>query len=134
MNETKEKELPAHLRSESHMSAHLVSTDFIQTIQDGVRAVKVLTDKDTAKKVKENRKVLGADINAVKLCGHQGIALRGHRETADKDFPDRNKDNFLSILQTIAIYDETLEKVKEDVRQMHLSRSRVQASMTGKNI
>ena len=134
LNATKEKGLPAHLRSESHISAHLKGTDFIQTIQDGVRAVKVLSDKDTAKKVKENRKVLSTVINAVKLCGRQGIALRGHRETADKDFPDRNEGNFLSILQTIAIYDETLEKVMEDVRRRQLSGSKVQASMMGKNI
>ena len=103
MNETKEKGLPAHLRSEPHMSAHLASTNFIQTIQDGVQAVKVLTDKDTAKEVKENRKFLGAVINAVKLCGCQGIARRGHRETTDKNLPNRNKGNFLLIQETITI-------------------------------
>ena len=105
MNETKEKGLPAHLRSEPHMSAHLASTNFIQTIQDGVQAVKVLTDTVTepAKEVKENRKFLGAVINAVKLCGCQGIARRGHRETTDKNLPNRNKGNFLLILETITI-------------------------------
>ena len=133
MNDNK-KGLSVHLKSESHISAHLASDAFIETMKDGVRAVKVMTDKNTAKKIEENSKILSGVINAVKLCGRQGISLRGHRETEDLSFPDRNKGNFLSILETLAIYDKTLAKLMEDVKRRQLSGSKVQASMTSKRV
>ena len=85
-----------------------------------------MTDKNTAKKIEENSKILSAVINAVKLCGRQGISLCGHRETEDLNFPDHNKGNFLTILETLAIYDKTLAKLMEDVKRRQLSLNDVQ--------
>ena len=53
-----------------------------------------------------------ASINAIKLCGQQMLPLHGHREVEVEG--DTHKGVFRAILNTIALYDNT---VKEALRR-----------------
>ena len=44
-------------------------------------------------------------VKTVLMCAKQGIALRGHRETADLENPGRNRGNFLAFLELVSEYD-----------------------------
>ena len=54
--------------------------------------------------------MLNASINAIKLCGQQMLPLRGHREV-EVEGDTHNKGVFRAILNTIALYDNTVKEV-----------------------
>ena len=59
-----------------------------------------MIDKHARKTVVENRKMLVSIVDAIKLCGCQGIALRGHRDDS-KYHPEVgsfSQDNFIKLL------------------------------------
>jgi hypothetical protein len=51
-----------------------------------------------AKKVKENRKNLIPIIDCILVCGHQKIALRGHRDFGTLSFDSKFFLNYIKIL------------------------------------
>jgi len=63
--------------------------------------------------VAENRRRLAPIIETVILCGHRGIALRGHRDSGPFELEDplNNDGNFRSLLRfKVHIGDQELSK------------------------
>ena len=53
--------------------------------------------------------VLRSVVDAILLCGKQGISLRGHRDDSTAD-PSTNRGNFLAILEAFADLDFILKQ------------------------
>lgn len=130
LNDSKQG-LPHHFDSNAHKECIIHCESFIVSMSDDLAKVIKLGFKMESKQVEDNRKMLGATIEAIKLCGKHGIPLRGHREQF-KDNPDLNKAIFLGILDTISIYDPHVKSVLEEVknRQKDETKVRLGASMT----
>ena len=60
----------------------------------------------------------------IKLCGAQLLPLRGHRETVVEDHPDENHGNFLAILDTIAVFDDSVKEVRNRVKKQQQAKKR----------
>ncbi|XP_063244851.1 zinc finger MYM-type protein 1-like [Bacillus rossius redtenbacheri] len=71
-------------------------------------------DKQRAKQIEANRKVIVPIIEAVTFCGRQEIALRGHRDSGKivlGEEPESNEGNFRALLRFRAQGDDSLRSV-----------------------
>lgn len=130
----KKKGLNLHITSETHLQAHVLCSEFVTGLSLNINRALQLGDKVKAAQIEENRKLLGASINVIKLCARQMLPLRGHRETFDPENPDKNRGNFLAIMDTVGIYSETVQKVLDDVKGRAAAGSKKQASMLSRTV
>ena len=63
---------------------------------------------ELTKLFKKIKCILRSDIDAILLCGKQGISLRGHRD--DSADPSTNRGIFLAILEAFADRDSILKE------------------------
>ena len=68
---------------------------FKESVENPSNTVACLFDKEREKRIKENHQIVKSITRAVLFCGHQCIALRGHREKLDQS---ENPGNFLALL------------------------------------
>ena len=91
--------------------------DFIATYYDPKLRVDNQLDRKNKQLEQKNKHILGRIIDAVKLCGMQGIALRGHRDDKvimGNENDTRNPGNFHVILQNMAKTDNILREHLEN--------------------
>lgn len=134
LNDSKQG-LPHHFDSNTHKECVMRCEAFLVSMSQDLAKVIKLENKIESKLIEENRTMLGATIEAIKLCGKHGIPLRGHREQF-KDNPDENKGVFLGILDTIANYNPYVKSVLEEVKKRQKDETKVNlgASMTSPRI
>jgi len=100
-----------HSNSEYHKLSIMRADDFIKIMENKKNSIVNEIYSSRKKQVLENRTKLFSIIETIILCGHQNIALRGHRDTGyiyDNDSLV-NDGNFRSLLRFKAQTDSTLK-------------------------
>ena len=106
---------PEKVKEHNNLQYHQAAVLKAEKFQENYEGVSHGVDYDSNKefKFKENQHILQQTIEAVLLCGEQGIPLRGHREQ-DINYIDEirqrppNQGNFIAIIKAFAKYDEKL--------------------------
>lgn len=96
-----------HQTTKYHQEALQVADEFSIRIEHPEVGVVALINNRLAENIERNRRILKCIADAVLYCGRQCIALRGHREALDVP---GNHGNFLSLVQVLGKYDETLKQ------------------------
>jgi len=91
--------LAKHSNCESHLQATAYYSDWRNSKKTGSVASQV--QGHSSKLTERNRDVLSTLSRIGILCGRQGLALRGHRES--REDPSSNGGNFLSLVQLIGL-------------------------------
>ena len=111
--------LTLHDGFEFHHDAMLMGKSFLETYTKPETRIDSLVESQRQELSERNKHILAIIADTVKLCGMQGLSLRGHRDdsTADRT---RNRGNFMAILEHTAKNDsvlrEHLEHGKKDQR------------------
>lgn len=92
------KKLGEILGKHSKSDSHVESMSYWKAWQASQKSGSVVfqVDRHTDKVITKNREVVSTLARISLLCGRQGLALRGHRESKSSD--TGNKGNFLSIV------------------------------------
>lgn len=106
-----------HDRSGAHFDALAKGDNFLRLASGAQRDICGQLSSQVQDTIERNRKILGAIIDVIVLCGQQNIALRGHSE---------KNSNFLSLLQFRAKTDPVLAS--------HLQNSDTRAKYTSPRI
>ena len=93
----------AGARSGLHESAWNNTVHMLEQASGKGDSIEVMIDEHARKTVVENRKMLVSIVDAIKLCGRQGIALRGHRDDSKYhpevgSFSQGRVGNFIKLL------------------------------------
>ena len=109
-----------HEGSSAHQNAVLAQAIFLQD-QTIIECFAEQSKAEAARRIVEvdaNRALLKRIVDAIIFLSHQGIPLRGHRESFTDD--SANLGNFLEILKYLALYDVTMQKHLCDVKEAQL--------------
>ena len=106
---------PEKVKEHNNLQYHQAAMLKAQKFRENYEGVSHGVDYDPIKEIKfkQNKHILQRIIEAVSLCGEQGIPLRGHREQ-DINYMDEsrqrppNQGNFIAIIKTFAKHDEIL--------------------------
>jgi len=82
-------------RSQLHKSSIIKLDNFLKVMAMEQPSVAESMNSATAAQINVNRQKLASIIKTIVFCGHQNIALRGHRESST----DPNPGNFKSLLE-----------------------------------
>ena len=92
-------------KSPRHRTATAAIRCFRQEVANKSKAIDVQLNKIVDSQIKENREKLIPIIGAIILCGRQNIALRGHRDDAQRYNSDKhNPGNLQEILKFLELY------------------------------
>ena len=94
-----------HERCCYHQDALLQAEHLISTIENPASSISALASSRRMANLERNRAILKTISRAVLFCGRQCIALRGDDEVISNP---GNHGNFLSLLQLLSVYDDTL--------------------------
>ena len=103
----------SHEQSAYHIHALQMAEDFLYNYEHPQSKIEGKIDKTKQENLVKNKYILRSIIDAILLCGKQGIALRGHRDDSTAD-PSSNRGNFLSILEAFADRDPILKQHLEN--------------------
>lgn len=73
--------LALHEKTESHKNALVKMDAFLEYMSGKRQSVSAQLSSSYAAQIEHNRKVLRSVIATIELCGRQGLALHGHRDT-----------------------------------------------------
>lgn len=101
--------LTTHNAADFHHDAMVTGKTFIETYTKPGTRIDSLIDRQRQELSDRNKHILCVIADTVKLCGMQGLALRGHRDdsTADKK---SNRGNFMAIVENTAKNDPILHE------------------------
>ena len=91
----------AHEQAEYHKCAVQMAEDFIYNYEHPQSRIDGRISEKRRENLLRNKHILRSIIDAIVLCGKQGIALRGHRDDSTAD-SSTNRGNFLAILEAFA--------------------------------
>ena len=94
--------LNGHFSRKSHLLAVQKAKAFSNVMANKAMSIEQQVNSQVAKTIAENRLKLRSIAATVIFCGHQAIALRGHRDdwsTIDDDSVDSRSGNFHALLQ-----------------------------------
>ena len=103
-----------HHLSTYHKNAIVDSTHLKSTIEGDVKSIHSIIDTVRDRQARENVARIKPILKTLILCGRQGLALRGHRDSGELDLlaePQKNEGNFRAILRArVEAGDEDLKK------------------------
>ena len=99
--------LTTHDSNQFHHDAMLMGKSFLGTYSKPSTRIDNSLDRQCQELSKQNKHILSVIADTVKLCGMQGIPLRGHRDDSTADHMT-NRGNFLAILEHAAKTDPVL--------------------------
>lgn len=99
--------LTTHDTSQFHHDAMLMGKSFMETYIKPSTRIDHSLDRQCQQLSEQNKHILSVIADTVKLCGMQGIPLRGHRDDSTADHTT-NRGNFLAILEHTAKVDPIL--------------------------
>lgn len=88
--------LRKHATLEYHIRSKMTMDGFLETTRNPSLNLASRMSSKIAEQVASNRKFLVSIIKSIELCGHQGIALRGHRD--DSTSEALNQGNFKALI------------------------------------
>ncbi|KAF0713891.1 zinc finger MYM-type protein 1-like, partial [Aphis craccivora] len=95
----------AHQKTNYHITATLKAHEFLSVFENKQESIAVKLDSKLKLEIEKNRKMMRPIIETILLCGRQGIALRGHTDSAPIDlsslFLSNNEGNFRVILKYV---------------------------------
>lgn len=100
----------SHEHSEYHKTALMCANNLIAVFSNKKPAVDVMIDNNLKTTIQNNRNKIRPIIETIILCGRQGIATRGHRDSGTIDLtaePTQNEGNFRAILRYRALGGDT---------------------------
>ena len=103
----KKEKCKEHQTTLYHQEALHLADQFRQSVEHPEAGVAALISNRIAENIENNRNILKCVADAVLFCGRQCIALRGYSEKLNTP---GNHRNFLSLLQLLAKYDDTLRQ------------------------
>ena len=89
----------SHKQAEVAWDQYKYNTEHGTSISDCINSARSVT-------IAQNRHYLKTILEILMFCGHQEIALRGHREGRDSS----NRGNFLELLQLVGKHDEVIQQ------------------------
>lgn len=98
--------IKAHPGKEYHQSALLASKNFVTSVEKPETKITNILQEQKKSNIRENRAVLTHIIKAIVFLTKQGIALRGHDESANS----KNQGNFLELIKLLSQYAPDLQK------------------------
>lgn len=128
------KGLAYHLSSQHHTLAHLQAENLIKYQKDSINEIGRQFGKEKLKQLERNKKLLEVAIDSVRVCGAQGIALRGHDEKYESEKEHKNRGNFIALTELAAKYDPQLEKVINEIKEKKVSGKKTSATMLSNRI
>src|SRR5436189_2681596 len=92
-----------------------VSQNLLLVINNKIDSVALQLDKEKKNNISFNRQLLLPVIQAIIVCGQQGLALRGHDDSGPLSLttPVKNDGNFRSLLRFALSYNDTLADVRK---------------------
>jgi hypothetical protein len=115
-----------HCDNQYHKNAMDNAERFKSRFENPSATIPLLLDNERKERYVKYQLILEKIARAVHLCGRQGIALRGHRETMTDD-PNCNPGNFLAILKELAEDDPVLKEHLKVPLQRNASYIRMQS-------
>ena len=93
--------LSKHTTKDYHRAAIVRADMFLQVMRNEQPDIRSQMNQVVADRIASNRKKLASIIKTIVLCGHQNIALRGHRDNATDLEEDNlhNHGNFWALLK-----------------------------------
>ena len=125
--------LDTHLKSKSHKESWHAAEEFLESEKSSSKIDNLYKTKKS-KEIEENSQMLLSSIRAVRLCGKQGLSLRGHFETYNPDDPAHNRGTFAGIMELLGQYDETVQTVLTDVKNAREAGKKISATIMGKEV
>lgn len=102
--------LTAHDAHEYHHDAVVLGKAFLSTYTNPEARVDAIVERKGKAVSDQNKHILSVIVGAVKLCGMQGLPLRGHRDDNTADNPLTNQGVFKAILDHTAKSDPILQE------------------------
>lgn len=108
----------AHCGKSYHINAQIKAKSFIKTIEQPNTKITNALNRKKLENIRENRSILKHIIKAIIYLTKQGLALRGHDESANS----RNRGNFLELLTLIGEYSpEVKAHIEKQAKTSYIS-------------
>ena len=109
-----------HEACTSHRNSIVAQAIFLQqrTIEHSLNQQAEVELTHRKAEVVSNRTILKLIVDAIIFLGHQGLPMRGHKESLTED--SENLGNVLELLKVISNYDIPLQQHLEKVKQQQI--------------
>lgn len=114
--------LTLHDAADYHRQAVTQAKLFLAAYSRPERRIENQLDQQKQQQYDMNKALLSCLIDAVRLCGTQNMALRGHRDDSTAA-TDANQGNFLAILNFVASYNPLLKEHLDRSKAKYISKT-----------